>query len=345
MRVIPRCGHTHKEDLIMAATGDTIGRNEFINKGAYSGGVAATALPGSAVSWGAILAGAAAAAALSLILLVLGMGLGLSSVSPWSQSGISAKALGFSTIVWITVTQLLASGMGGYLAGRLRTKWAGVHTDEVYFRDTAHGFLAWAIASLVTAAMLTSAIGSVVGSGVQAGATVAGAAATTAATAGAGAVAATSKGNPMDADGGPSAYFIDSLFRRDMAAPAAASAPAPGTPGEAGYSAPAPSTAEVTRIFTRSLGTGTLPPEDARYVGQLVAQRTGLSQADAEKRVTDTFGRMQAQAKEAENAAKEAAEKARKTSAYGALWLFISLLAGAFVASLSATYGGRQRDL
>ena len=92
------------------------------------------------------------------------------------------------------------------------------------------------------------------------------------------------------------------------------------------------------------MSTGTLSPEDARYVGQLVSQRTGLSQADAEKRVTDTFARMQAQAKEAENAAKEAAETARKTSAYGALWLFISLLMGAFVASLAATFGGRQRD-
>ena len=339
----------------MAATGDTIGRNEFI-KSAYSGGAAATGLPGSAVSWGAILAGAAAAAALSLILLVLGMGLGLSSVSPWSQSGISAKALGFSTIVWITVTQLLASGMGGYLAGRLRTKWAGVHTDEVYFRDTAHGFLAWAIASLVTAAMLTSAIGSIVGSGVQAGATVAGAAATTAATAGVGAAAAGVKagqGSQSDSDGGPSAYFIDSLFRRDMAAPAAAPASAPAAdstapvavmPPTAANTGPAPSTAEVGRIFARALSTGTLAPEDARYVGQLVAQRTGLSQADAEKRVTDTFARMQAQAKEVENAAKEAAETARKTSAYGALWLFISLLMGAFVASLAATYGGRQRD-
>ncbi|MDB5849019.1 MAG: hypothetical protein JWP29_2771, partial [Rhodoferax sp.] len=265
------------------APGDTYGRNEFI-KGAYNGG-AGSGLSNSAVSWGAIFAGAAGAAALSLILLVLGVGLGLSSVSPWSQSGISAKALGFSTIVWITVTQLLASGMGGYLAGRLRTKWAGVHTDEVYFRDTAHGFLAWAIASLVTAAMLTSAIGSVVGGGVQAGASVAGAAASTAATAGVGAAAAaaTSKGNQADDASGPSGYFIDSLFRRDMTAPASASAPAPGTPGEAGYAAPAPSTAEVGRIFTRSVSTGTLSPEDTRYVGQLVAQRTGLSQADAEK--------------------------------------------------------------
>ncbi|APW40423.1 hypothetical protein RD110_02485 [Rhodoferax koreense] len=298
----------------------------------------------SAVSWGAILAGAAAAAALSMILLILGLGLGLSSVSPWSQSGIGAAALGFSTIVWVTVTQLLASGMGGYLAGRLRSRWAGVHTDEVYFRDTAHGFLSWAIASLVTAAVIGSAIGSIVGSGVQAGASIAGGAAATVATAGVGAAAAGAK-ETADANGGPSAYFIDSLFRRDMSTPAAASAPAAGAATEAGYSAPAPSTAEVSRILMRSVATGVLPPEDVRYVGQLVAQRTGLSQADAEKRVADTYARMQAQLKEAQDKAKEAADKARKASTYGALWLFVSLLAGAFFASFMATFGGRQRDL
>ena len=63
----------------------------------------------------------------------------------------------------LTFTQLAASGMGGYLAGRLRTKWAGIHTDEVYFRDTAHGFLAWAVATLLTATLLTSAVGSILG--------------------------------------------------------------------------------------------------------------------------------------------------------------------------------------
>ena len=126
------------------------------SSGAYAG---QTPLSASAVSWGAIFAGAAAAAALSLILLILGTGLGLSSVSPWAQNGISATAFGVSTILWVTMTQVVASGMGGYLAGRLRTKWTSTHADEVYFRDTAHGFLSWAIASLATAALLGSVIG------------------------------------------------------------------------------------------------------------------------------------------------------------------------------------------
>ena len=128
----------------------------------------------SAVSWGAIVAGAAAAAALSLIMLMLGIGLGLSSVSPWAHHGVSAATFGVSAILWITFSQIVASGMGGYLAGRLRTRWLAVHTDEVYFRDTAHGFLAWAFASLATAALLTSEIGAIVSGGIQAGASVAG---------------------------------------------------------------------------------------------------------------------------------------------------------------------------
>lgn len=304
----------------------------------------------SAVAWGAILAGAAAAAALSLILLILGTGLGLSAMSPWAQAGATAVTLGVSTIAWITLTQLLASGMGGYLAGRLRTKWVAVHTDEVFFRDTAHGFLAWAVASLTTAALLTSTIGSIVSSGVQAGASVVGGAATAAMSTGAaGAATAGSEALRSDGAAGPMNYFVDALFRKDAAAGAAsgnASAGAPANvPSGNTDASPAASASEVTRILMNSVRTGALPAEDVRYVGQVVAQRTGLSQTDAEKRVTDTYTRMQTKLRDAEVAAKQAADTARKASAYAALWLFVSLLIGAFVASLAATFGGRQRDL
>lgn len=105
----------------------------------------------SGVSWGAIFAGAAAAAALSFLLLILGMGLGLSSVSPYERN---AAPIGIATIVWVAFTQLAASGIGGYMAGRLRVKWASIHGDEVHFRDTAHGLLAWAVATLITVAVL-----------------------------------------------------------------------------------------------------------------------------------------------------------------------------------------------
>jgi hypothetical protein len=294
----------------------------------------------SAVSWGAIAAGAAAAASLSLILLILGVGLGLSSVSPWSSDGISATTLGVSTILWLTITQLLASAMGGYLAGRLRTKWIGLHRDEAYFRDTAHGFLAWAVSSLATAALLTSVIGSILSGGVQAGASVVGSVAGTTASA-AGGAAASARMTP-GGDVGPMAYFVDSLFRRDVSAPAA-----PGTPGTGAESSdrnPGRDAAEVSRIFMNVSRAEPLPPEDIRYVGQLVAQRTGLTQVEAERRVADVYAKAQTRLRNAEVAVREAADKARKASAYSALWLFVSLLGGAFTASLAATFGGRRRD-
>ena len=294
----------------------------------------------SAVSWGAIVAGAAAAAALSLILLMLGTGLGLSSVSPWTHDGVSATTFGVSTILWVTFTQLVASGMGGYLAGRLRTKWVAVHTDEVYFRDTAHGFLAWAVASLATAALLTSMIGSIVSGGLQAGASAVGGVAT-AATA-VGAASAGSEVAKSDSDGGPMGYSVDSLFRKDANTSAAASAAAEGVAPDQVATA---SRSEVARIFVNTIRAGALPAEDVRYVGQLVAQRTGLTQQEAEKRVSETYARVQTKLRDAETAARDAADQARKASAYAALWLFVSLLTGAFVASLAATFGGRRRDL
>ncbi|MEO6030293.1 MAG: hypothetical protein ABIP61_00085 [Burkholderiaceae bacterium] len=301
----------------------------------------------SAVSWGAIVAGAMAAAALSLILLILGVGLGLSSVSPWAHDGISGTTFGVSTILWLTLTQLVAAATGGYLAGRLRTKWSTVHSDEVYFRDTAHGFLAWAVASLATAAFLTSAIGAIVGTAVQSEAPVASG---VAANAGGSASSGVSMGS-SDSAGGSMPYFVDSLFRSSIpasASPASAAieigtgtvglANAPTTP-----STTAPSD-EVSRIFAHSIRSGALPAEDARYLGQVVAQRTGLTQADAERRVTETYARAQARLQAVQTDAKQAAEVARKASARAALWLFISLLLGAFAASLAATFGGRQRD-
>jgi polyhydroxyalkanoate synthesis regulator phasin len=126
-------------------------------------------------------------------------------------------------------------------------------------------------------------------------------------------------------------YFVDSLFRAPKG-------------GSAKAATPEQSTAEVARIFTNAAAAGKLPPEDARHVAQVVAQRTGMSQAEAEKRVNDTFNQMQAKKQEAETAAREAADKARKASAVAALWMFISLLIGAFIASMAATWGGRQRD-
>jgi hypothetical protein len=280
----------------------------------------------SAVSWGAILAGAAAAAALSLILLVLGAGLGLTAASPWGGSA-PAERIGVVAIVWLALTAALASGLGGYIAGRLRTRWFDAHADEVHFRDTAHGLVAWSVATIVTAAVLTSSIAGVLDRGTRAAGAIAGPVAgmATGMAANAGTRAGPSGGDPMS-------YFTDSLFRRDAGAP-------PPT------STDAPPTAEVGRIVANGVRAGALPPDDARYAGQLVAQRTGLSQADAEKRVNDTFAKAKAAADDATNRAKDAAEVARSTAAHASFWIFFSLLIGAFSASFFAMLGGRQRDL
>lgn len=303
----------------------------------------------TALSWSAILAGAAAAAALSLILLILGAGLGLSSVSPWARAGVGAATFGISTILWITLTQVLASGMGGYLAGRLRTKWLSVHLDEAHFRDTVHGFLAWSIASLVTASVLASAVGAIFSGGATAGASIAGGAVNAAAVAG----KESAGSNKADGEAGPTGYFVDSLFRKDPSvasattnddSAAAGATSAAAMPVNTSAQSSAASNGEVTRIIANALHSGTLPPDDVHYLGQLVAQRTGISQPDAEKRVSDTFTRLQQTIHQAEDSAKDAADKARKASATAALWLFVSLLAGAFFASFAAVHGGRQRD-
>lgn len=290
--------------------------------------VAPAAVPAGAVSWAAIIAGAVATSALSLILLILGTGLGLTSLSPYGARGMSAMALGVSAIVWLMVTQALASGMGGYIAGRLRMRWQAVPTDEVYFRDTAHGFLSWCVATLLTAGLLASAIGTVVGGAAQAGASVAAGAS---AAAGGAAAAAAGQAEPGE---GPMAYFVDSMFRRPAG-------PEPLDQPRAEGEAPA---GEALRILARSRDDGTLDAEDQRYLGQLVAERTGLPQAEAEQRVSATVARMQEQRRQLEAQARDAAEKARKAGIHATLWLFVSLLLGAFSASLAATWGGRERD-
>lgn len=304
-------------------------REEQINPTSTSyaaGGFPVAETNASATSWAAIFAGAAAAAALSLILIILGLGLGLSSVSPWSSSGASATAIGISTAIWLALTQIIASAMGGYLSGRLRVRWTDVDRDEVYFRDTAHGMLSWAIATLVTAAFLGSTLTGIVSGGAKIAGTAASGAAVAAV---AGGSSAMSSGGSGETANGPLDYFVDTLFRSDAAANNETGSDARG---------------EALTIFTNSLRTGSLAPEDKSYLGKLVAQRTNLSQTEAEQRVSDVFGKTSAAIENAKTSAKEAADAARKASAGTALWTFVALLCGAFFASLAAVWGGRKRD-
>jgi hypothetical protein len=295
----------------------------------------------SGVSWGAVIAGALASAILTLLLLILGTGLGFSAVSPWANEGASAEAIGISTVVWITLVSLLASAIGGYMAGRLRPRWNSINTDEVYFRDTAHGFLSWALSTLLMATLLASAVGSVVSGGAKLGAVAAGAAA-----GGAGAVAANDERN-SDATSGNLGqdYLFDTLFRPNLDAPRSegVSIDSNGQPQVVrGDEARAVqhSRVEATRIFFSSLKNDGLSPEDSRYLSRVVAREAGISQQEAEVRVNDAYAKLN-QAKED---AKVAADKAASAAAYAALWMFVSLLIGAFIASLCATRGGRCRD-
>jgi hypothetical protein len=281
------------------------------------------------VSWAAVTAGAFVAAALSVTLLALGMGLGLSSVSPWSNAGASATTIGVATILWLILMQLIASATGGYISGRLRTKWVNVHTDEVFFRDTAHGFLAWAVGIVIGAAFLASAAASLVGTAVQT--------AVPPLTAAAGAAGAHAPGimaaaTPGETDG-QYAYYVDTLMR---ASPPGASAGAATTAASDVRS----TRGEAGRIFANGMQRQSLAPADKTYLASLIAAKAGVSQAEAEQRVDQVM----AQAKTAEAEAKQAADTARKAAAHLSLWTFLSFLIGAFSASFAATIGGRQRD-
>ena len=268
---------------------------------------------GSGVSWAAIIAGAFVASAFALALVALGAGIGLISVSPWSANNPSVTAFGALAAAWFIAVELFACGLGGYLAGRLRTRWARVHDDEVYFRDTAHGLLVWAVAAVFTAALLALSAASALSGAAH----LVGAAAQTAATTGEGASIA----NPTD-------YFADAMLRTDH--------PPIGDQ--------TPTVMETRRILARALVSGELPDADKTYLATVVFNRTGMSTADSEKRVADVFAQAKGARDEAATKAKEAADAARKTGVYAALWAFVSLLVGAVSASYMATVGGRVRD-
>jgi hypothetical protein len=224
----------------------------------------------SGVSWAAVIGGAFVSASLALILLALGTGLGFSAVSPWSNLGATASTVGKGAIIWLIVTQVLASALGGYLAGRLRTKWTHIHTDEVYFRDTAHGFMVWAVGMVITAAFLTSAAATFAGGAAQRNSS------TTAANAGTGETALN-----------PDAYFVDTLLRAN---------------GSAADRNDAAERGEVSRTFARALSQGAIPPADNAYLAQVVSARTGMNQSDAEKRVSSVFEEAQQSADAARKA-------------------------------------------
>lgn len=258
--------------------------------------------PVAGISWAAVVAGATASCALTLVLLSLGAGLGFSVVSPWTNSGVSATTFEIGTGLYFIVMAMISSAIGGYLAGRLRTPWPGVRTTEVVFRDTVHGFLAWALASVIGAILLASPATSLIGS----------------ATTGAMQAASSSQSSgPMDS-------YVDMLLRPDN--PTAQNTANSANTNEARQ--------ELNRLLTADFRNGGEPSAaDRTYMAKLASARTGLSQADADKRVNDVIVQV-----------KSDLDKARKAAMHLAIWLTLSLFIGAFSAALAATEGGGLRD-
>lgn len=274
----------------------------------------------SAVSWGPIIAGAFVATVVTLVLMLVGAGLSLTLVSPFPSESSSTTTLSVYAAVWLVIVQWVSSGVGGYLAGRLRTKWVGVHTDEVFFRDTTHGFLTWAVATMVVAMFLSSTVSSIVSGTAR---TVTQAAATTTA-----AAANAASENLPDLS---TSYFTDALLR-----PADPRTTAPAAAAGSNEAA----AAELSRILMRSAANGELSAGDRTYIEQLIAARTGLTEADAQARVDTVMKEIE----DAKVATQEAADTARKSAATTALLGALSLFIGAFIACAAAAFGGRQRD-
>ena len=276
----------------------------------------------SAASWPSIIAGAFVAAASTVILVALGSGVGFASISPWPDRGVSVTSFAVTTAIWLIVTQWISAALGGYLAGRLRTRWIGTHPHEVFFRDTAHGLITWAVATILVVSVGASSFMSAAG------------AAGRAANAGAAAMIAGpgSESGRMSANGAPSnanlpvpAYEIDKLFRSSTFG---------------GTALLGDARTEAAHIAANAFAEGSMSTADRTYLIDQVSARTGTSQADAQARVDGFIAAIgQAQAK-----LKSEADSARKAAAEASIYLALALLMGAFIASVSAALGGRIRD-
>jgi len=250
--------------------------------------------PMAGVSWPAVVAGAVASCALTLVLLSFGAGVGFSVVSPWANSGVSASSFELGTGLYFIVMAMISSAVGGYLAGRLRNRWIGVQSSEVHFRDTAHGFLAWALASVLGAILLASPAASLLG----------------------GAASGTVQAASSSQATGPMSSYVDALLRPEN--------PTPENTANAGSGQ---TRQELARLLTADFRNGDEPSAaDRSYLAKVVAARAGLSPVDADKRVNDVI----AQAKQDLDKARKAAEH---LAIWLTLSLFIGAFSAALAAT------------
>ncbi len=251
----------------------------------------------STLSWGAVVAGAVASAAITLLLLALGVALGLSVVSPWSDQGVSASTFSVGAGLFMLAVAMLSSTVGGYLAGRLRARWSGLHEKEIYFRDTAHGFVTWALATLFSVAVLGAAMTHLV----------AGAAPNI--------TPAVMAAAPSDA----SDLLVDAMFRPEPTANSLVRLDSPTFRDE------------VKRTAATGLRGGGLSPADRTYLARIVAARTGLDQASAEQRVDAVVTQAKATADKARKAAAKFAMWLTAAMIAGAVFAMLGAVEGGYL--------------
>jgi hypothetical protein len=288
------------------------------------------------LDWGPVILGALGAAAMSIVLLAFGSALGLSVVSPYPYAGISAKGAAILAAVYLALVMVASFAAGGYIAGRMRTPWRTTDEGESHFRDGAHGFGVWSVGVLLGAALAASGVGAVVSAADKA----------TTAIAAAGTAGAASNPALGQLSLSPTDYAIDRLLA-PAGAPAAPEA-TPATPGgaqPAAAAAAAPRTrADLEAPMARALAAGLTTPQldvrDRTYLARVVSDQTGMPQAEAEKRVDETFAALKA----AEQKARDAADAARKAGIIAAFLAAATLAIGCAAACAGAAVGGRHRD-
>ena len=281
------------------------------------------------LEWGPVVAGAFAAAAISFLLLTFGTAVGLSVTSPWPHRGVSLSLAAWAVLWWTLVVQIGAFAAGGYLAGRMRSRWGESATDEGQFRDAAHGFLVWALAVLIGAMVLALTAGAAVKAGTQSAAVVAAGAASSAA------------GRATDLAVAPIDYAVDLLLRPAPRAtagqtpPTVTPLPATGSRGE-----DAATRAEIARVFAASIRNEAFSERDQAYLTQVVMTRTGLPEAEARERVNSAVN----EARDLELKAREQVDRARKATVIAGFITAAALLIGCVMACFAAGIGGRHRD-
>lgn len=288
--------------------------------------------PSSDFSWRAALAGAFVTSLVIFFLLFVGAGVGLSLVNINDAAVESAATVVRFSAFYFLFALAFGGACGGYVAGRLMGPVFET-TREIRFQSFTHGVLAWAVAVIATATMLAISGLSLTGAGLNAVASVA---------------AAASPDRATFADANTRGYWVDTLFRHATApaAPAAQTpaapqpgvAPAPTAPETAARAGDSPRRTEANRILAVGLARGaTLGQPDRQQLAALVAEETGMSQAEATRRVDEVLTRIR-------DAATAAAEAARKTARLLSLWLAASLLIGALTAAAGAVMGRAVDD-